>query len=204
MGSQPSQQSQVSSSASRRLQRSTRITVSVSLLVAAALLLVTAGAVGAGWLWMTAAVAALALGAASTKIMHSELLLTRKVAARDRARQASEYADLSARRSKENSEFAEAMTRRINEREEALEALEEALTKAQKHALEQTRKLNAEARRADVAERDQTDLVTQLASAEDRAAEAIVRVAELESEIDGLRSELADWKAGRNRTSRTA
>jgi uncharacterized small protein (DUF1192 family) len=47
--------------------------------------------------------------------------------------------------------------------------------------------MSAEARRADVAERHLVD-------SEERAAEAIVCVAELEAEIDVLRAELDTWR----------
>ena len=71
-----------------------------------------------------------------------------------------------------------------------------ALTTAQKRAAEATRKMNTEARRADVAEPEGRELTARLdESAEERAAEAIVRVAELEAELDVLRAELAAWQA---------
>jgi hypothetical protein len=204
MGTQPPQQPRASSSASRRRQRSTRITVSVALVALAGVLVLGAAVVGAAWLWTTAAVVALVLGGAATRIMHSELVQTRRAAARDRARQAKEYAALTEARAAESAAFADSMRERIDEREQAISSLEEALATAQQHALEQTRKLNGEARRADLAERDHADTRHDLDAAEGRAAEAIVRVAELEAEIDVLRTELADWKAGRGAASRTA
>ena len=51
------------------------------------------------------------------------------------------------------------------------------------------RKLNVEARRADLAEAEGSRLAVALEESEERAAEAIVRVAELEDENDVLRSE---------------
>ncbi|MGN0065611.1 MAG: hypothetical protein ACI379_15340 [Nocardioides sp.] len=203
MGSQPSQQPQVSRSASRRRQRSTRITVAVSLLVAAAVLVAGAVVVNTGWLSSLAAVLAVVAGAAATKITHSELLLSRKEAARDRAAQAKEYAELTRQRADENATFAATMRKKIVDREEAISALEEALSAAQKHVLEQTRKLNAEARRAEVAERTGAETARALGVSEDRAAEAIMRVAEMEAELDVLRAELVEWKAGRGQ-ARTA
>jgi hypothetical protein len=47
-----------------------------------------------------------------------------------------------------------------------------------------------EARRADQAERDGHALAARLEEAEQRAAEAIVRVHELETELDAVRAEL--------------
>jgi hypothetical protein len=45
-----------------------------------------------------------------------------------------------------------------------------------------------------MAERDGREVSEQLEDAEHRAAEAIVRVAELEQEIDVLKSELLAWQ----------
>jgi hypothetical protein len=58
------------------------------------------------------------------------------------------------------------------------------------------RKVGAEARRADLAEAEGSRLAVALDESEQRAAEAIVRVAELEQDNDVLRSELdaAHWQ----------
>ncbi|WP_107775006.1 hypothetical protein [Nocardioides sediminis] len=182
-------------SAARRRQRSTRLTVAVVLLVVATLLVGWALVAGIGWLTSLVAVAALLLGAAATRITHTEVMQARRDAARDRAEQAAEYAALTAERTAENAAFAADMRRKIADREEAIDGLELALSKAQRHAAEQTRKMNAEARRADVAERDRDESARMLDASEQQAAEAIVLVAELEAELDVLRSELVSWKA---------
>jgi hypothetical protein len=182
-------------SAARRRQRSTRLTVAVVLLVVATVLVGSALVAGTGWLTSLAAVAALVLGAAATRITHTEVMQARRDAARDRAEQAAEYAALTAERTAENAAFTADMRRKIADREEVIDGLEVALSKAQRHAADQTRKLNAEARRADVAEREVAESARLLDSSEDRAAEAIVLVAELEAELDVLRSELDSWKA---------
>ena len=57
------------------------------------------------------------------------------------------------------------------------------------------RKVNGEARRADDAEAEGIRLAVALDESEERAAEAIVRVAELEQENDVLRSENAVLRA---------
>ena len=67
--------------AGRRRQRSTRLTVAVLLLVAAAALVVVAIASGSLVLVAVAAAAAVVLGAAATRITHSELAETRREAA---------------------------------------------------------------------------------------------------------------------------
>lgn len=182
-------------SAARRRQRSTRLTVAVALLTVATLLVGWALVAGIGWLTSAVAVAALVLGAAATRITHTEVMQARRDAARDRAEQAAEYAALTAERTAENAAFAADMRRKIVAREEAIDGLEVALSKAQRHAADQTRKLNGEARRADIAEREASESARLLDSSEQRAAEAIVLVAELEAELDVLRSELVSWKA---------
>src|SRR4030095_3117150 len=80
--------SHMSITVARRRQRSTRLVVAVALLVVAAL------AVGIAVVSMSPLVLAgvsvlvLALGAGATRITHSELMQTRREAARDRAEQA--------------------------------------------------------------------------------------------------------------------
>ena len=183
MSSQQSQQSQESRTSARRRQRSTRLVVAVGLLVVAALLVIGAIASGSPAVVTVAAVVALLAGAAATRITHSELMEARRDAARDRATQAQDYLFLTERRTTENAAFATDMRRKIADREHAMDVLERALSSAQKNVAEQTLKRGQEARRADRAESGRDD-------AETRAAEAIVLVAELESELDVVRAEL--------------
>lgn len=179
----------------RRRQRSTRLTVAVALIAISALVVI--GAVLSGsWLLVTVAAGlGVVLGAAATRITHSELLATRRDAARDRAEQAQAYRDLTVARTDEHAAFAATMQSRIVAHETSIEELEVALSSAQKRAAEATRKMNNEARRADVAEQEGRSLTVRAGGAEERAAEAIVRVAELEQELDVLRAELAAWQA---------
>ena len=182
-------------SRSRRRQRSTRLTVAVVLIALSAVIVL--GAVLSGsWVLVTlAAVLSVVLGAAATRITHSELMETRREAARDRAEQAQAYRRLTVTRTAENAEFAAGMQARVAAHETSILELELALAAAQKRAAEATRKMNTEARRADVAEQEGRDLADRLDDSEELAAEAIVRVAELEAEIDVLRAELAAWQA---------
>ena len=120
---------------------------------------------------------------------------TRRDAARDRAEQAQAYRELTEARTAEHAEFTASMQSRVEHQETALSELEVALTSAQKRAAEATRKFNAEARRADVAEREGHEHAARLEDAEERAAAATLRVAELEQEIDVVRAELAGWQA---------
>lgn len=172
------------------------------LLVLAALFVLGAVISGSFLLSAAASVLGVVLGAAATRITHSELQQSRRDWARDRAAQAKEYAELTARRTAENADFAASMKSRIAERETAIEQLEESVAASQTRVAELTRKMSAEARRADLAEGARDDLQANLDAAENRAAEAIVRMAELEQEIDVLRAELDAWTALANEPAR--
>lgn len=185
----------MSSPQARRRQRSTRLTVAAGLIVVAALAVLGAVLSGSWLVVTTAAVLGVVLGASATRITHSELLQTRRDAARDRAAQAQAYRDLTIARTAENAEFAAAVRTRMDHQESALSELEVALTSAQKRAADATRKLNTEARRAEVAEQEGRAVTVRLEDAEDRASEAILRVAELEAEIDTLRAEVVVWQS---------
>ncbi|MGZ5404976.1 MAG: hypothetical protein ACXWDL_10040, partial [Nocardioides sp.] len=54
---------------------------------------------------------------------------------------------------------------------------------------------NAEARRAELAEQEGRATTARLDDAEERAAEALLRVAELEQQLDVLRAEVSAWQA---------
>jgi chromosome segregation ATPase len=174
----------------RRRQRSTRLVVATALLCLAALAVAGAVASGSSTLVVLAAVLGVLLGAAATRITHAELVATRRAAARDRAEQAQAYREITAARTAENAAFATAMRERVDRQQVAIHDLEDALGVAQRRAADAARKFNAEARRAEVAEREGEQLGKSLAAAEERAAEAIVRVAELEQELDVVRAEL--------------
>ena len=90
----------------RRRQRSTRLVVAALLIVGSAVIVVATALTGSWLLVTVAALVAVVLGATATKITHSELMDSREEAARDRARQARAYADLTEVRTAENVEFA--------------------------------------------------------------------------------------------------
>jgi len=179
----------------RRRQRSTRLTVAVLLLALAALAVVGALVSGSRPLLAVAAALGVLLGAAATRITHSELTDARREAARDRAEQAQAYRRLTDERTAEQAVFATTMQRRIAYHQGVVLELEEALANAQRRVSESTRKMNAEARRADAAERQARDTTERLeagvGAAEQRASAATLRVAELEQELDVVRAELA-------------
>jgi chromosome segregation ATPase len=168
------------------------------MVVAGTLLLVAALAVaGAAFSgsWLAATVAgvlAVALGAAATRITHSELAESRREAARDRATQAQGYRDITVARTAENAAYVVATSARISSHEQTIATLERDLGDAQGCLVEAHQKLAAEQRRAGEAERDVAALRTRLDSAEERAAQAIVRVAEIEQELDVV---TAEWRA---------
>ncbi len=198
MPSPQPQQSHAPREIARRRQRSTRLIVAVALLAAAAVIVAGAVASSSALLTTVAAVVAIVTGAAATRITHSELMATRREAARDRATQAQEYRVINDRRTAENAAFAADMVQKIVNREHAIDVLEQALFSAQKNAAEQTLKRGQEARRADGAERGRDDSNV-------RAAQAVVRVGELEAELGTLRSELDTLRAeAERRANRSA
>jgi len=136
-----------------------------------------------------AAVLAVALGGAAVRITHSELVQSRREAAADRARQAQEYRQLADHRSREHREFVGTIGTRLGTAERAARQLETAVVAAQGRAAAATRKLHAESRRADLAEAEGSRLAVALEESDQRAAEAVIRVAELENENDVLRTE---------------
>jgi hypothetical protein len=183
--------------ATRRRQRSTRVTVAVSLILLAGL--AVAGSVAAvasadaSWILLAGAAAvAVLLGAVATRITHTELADSRRAAGADRAQLAQGYSHLTEIRTTEHAAYVAMIESRIGEREHALDQLEMALQAAQRRAASATRTKNAETSRA-------AGLQAQLVQAEDRATDAMVRVNELEQELVTLRAELdavtAAWHA---------
>lgn len=181
--------------ASRRRQRSTRLTVAVGLLAIAALAVLGSALSGSWVAIVVAAVFAVVGGAASTRITYTELLDTRRDAAADRASQAKDYLVLARTRSDEHEMYVSNIEGRIAEREQCLFELEEALGSAQQRAATATRRKNAETRRA-------ASLSIRAEHSEERAGQAALRAHELEQELDTLRSELgavtSAWRASDN------
>lgn len=176
----------------RRRQRSTRLVVA-SMLLLLAVLAVAGAALSGSWLFATLAAGLVAiLGATATRITHTELAESRREAARDRAEQASAYRNLTATRTAEQAEFVGSVNTRITGYEESLSLLARDLHHARGHAVEANRQLLQEQLRADDAERESAALSTRLDDAEGRASQAIIRIAELEQELDLV---TAEWQA---------
>jgi hypothetical protein len=171
------------------------VTTAVGLIVLAALV-VAGAALSGSWLLVTiAAGLGVVLGAAATRITHTELVVSRIEAARDRAAQAAAYNELTDVRTSEHAAYVANVQARILEKEQALDELELALSLSQRRAATSTRKRNAEGRRA-------AGLQVRLSETEERAAIAQLRVVELEQEVLTLRAELdsvtAAWHAAEN------
>jgi chromosome segregation ATPase len=168
------------------------VTTAVGLIVLAALA-VAGAALSGSWLLVTVAAGlGVVLGAAATRITHTELVESRVAAARDRAAQAQAYNELTDLRTSEHATYVAGIKAQIAEKEQALDELELALGHAQRRAATSTRKRNAEGRRA-------AGLQARLAEAEERASGAQLRASELEQEVVTLRAELeavtAAWHA---------
>ena len=174
--------------ATRKRQRSVRVSVAVGLIVLAAALVV-ASALSGSWLLVTiAAGLGVVLGAAATRITHTELVEARVAAAKDRAAQAKAYLEIAQARSSEHADHVAEVQARLAERQQALDELEEAVSLSQRRAATSVRTRNAHARRADALE---TQLAEAQSSAQDTEAAGRLRIAELEAEVTALRSELA-------------
>ncbi len=198
--SQPSPSSGPSSSRpSRRRQRSARVVLAVVLLVLAALAVAGAAVVGTVPALLAAGALAVVLGAVATRVTHTELTDSRREAAADRAAQAQAYRDLAAARVAEHGVYVRRTTAAVERQRTALAeqattitGLVEQLAGARTEVAESGRALERERDRADRAEAEGRMLTGLLDQAEERAAEAIVRLAELEDEHRALRT---TWEA---------
>lgn len=118
----------------RRRQRSVRLVVAVTLMSAATLLVALALPTGSAlWLGLSA-VFALACGWASARIVWTEVLQSRREAARDRARQAQAYRSMYAERASEHAEFTTAMTDRMSRRDREVADLQAEVDRAVRRA----------------------------------------------------------------------
>jgi len=171
---------------SRRRQRSTRIVVAVLLLVLAAAAVVGTTVSGSWFAVTIAADLAVLLGVVATKITHSDLMASRRQAARDRAHQAQAYRELTEARTAEHLAFATEMQGRLARREATVVRLEKRLGETAQELADARRHLVAAEDRAGAAEAESERLGNRLADAEERAASAVIRVAELEQEVDVL------------------
>ena len=175
----------MSSPTARRRQRSTRLTVAVSLLTCAAVLVTVAFLGDVAWFQAFAAVSSVVLGAAATRITHSELMQSRRDAARDRAEQAQAYRELTEQRTDRAPLVLPRHAGTVGPAGARPQRARVApWARPSSRAAEATRKFNAEARRAELAEQEGRAAGTRLEEAEEHAAETALRVSELEQELD--------------------
>jgi hypothetical protein len=179
----------MSSPRTRRRQRGTRLAVAAALLITATVVVIGAVLSASLTVVSVAAVLSVVLGTTATRITYFELIRSRRAAAGDRARQAQAYRGLSQTRSQEHREFVEAMGAKLGTARRALTELESAVVSSQSRAADAMRGLKDQTRRAELAEAEGSRLAVVLEESEERGAEAIVRVAELEDENDVLRTE---------------
>ena len=161
----------------RRRQRSTRLTVAVTLVMAAAALVLGALVLRSLVALTVAAVAAVVLGAVATRITHAELVLSRRDAARDRAAQARAYRTIFAERSLEHAEFASAMVGRVTARDQAIAELTVAVADAARRVTEAESRVQRECRRADDADASVAELLGRIELVEARKAEQFDQLA---------------------------
>lgn len=176
----------------RRRQRSARAAVACLLLSTGVVVVVTSMLSGSWPLLSGGAAIGIFLGVLATRITYLEVLQTRREAAADRAELAQEYRELTVERVEENVLFATEMRGRVARHEATVERLEKRLAAAAIELTEAQAALDEALDRAQKAEDENGRLVTRLGDAEERAAVAIVRLAELEHERDVL---VAEWQA---------
>ncbi len=173
--------------------------VAVVLLAVAGVLVAVATASGSLLGLAIAAVTSVVLGGAATRITYTELTETRLDAARDRAELARDYRDLAVVRAAEHHRFVTVVQARIADQDVKIRTVEGALAIAKAEAGAAQRRLAAMTERAEQAESRGTDLAAHLAEVEDSAAQAALRVVELEHEVDVLTAQWQSREAQRKR-----
>jgi chromosome segregation ATPase len=150
-------------------------------------------------LTVLAGIAATALGAAAVRITYAEVVDSRRDAGRDRAEQAQAYRRLAEERQAEQAIYVAETSGRITRHQATISRLEERLSEAAAELAQARRDLDSERNgtRRLTAERDR--LSRSRDDAEERAALAIVRVAELEQELDVV---ISEWRAGQGAPTR--
>lgn len=169
-------------------------------LLALGVVAAVAALISGSWLVATiAAVAASVLGAAATRITYTEVADTRRAWARDRAQQAQAYAAITETRTTEQALYVADTSGRIARHEATIGRLESRLADAATEVADTREALAVEQAKVlavqDASEQDLRRLQARLEDAEERAAVAVVRVAELEHELDVVQAELVAWQS---------
>ncbi len=168
-------------------------------MVASALLLLAALAVagtaptGSWLLVLVAASVSVALGIAATRITYTEVLDTRRETAHERAQQASAYRAMTETRVAEQAVYVATTHATLLRHQATIGRLEQRLGDAASELADAHRELEVERGRLAEATELTTALTARLDDSEERAARAVIRVAELEQELDVV---LAEWRAG--------
>lgn len=157
--------------ASRRRQRSVRVTVAVALLSLATVAVVAALPTQSPLLLSLSSVLALGCGWAAARIVYTELAQSRREAATDRAAQAQAYKSMFSLRAEEHAEFTTSMTDRLASRDKDVEDLEATIVLAEQRAIEAESRVKREARRANEAQEKISELQERFSELEARAAE---------------------------------
>jgi len=155
----------------RRRQRSVRVSVAVALMGLATLVVLVA-VIASSSAWLTpASLLAVAAGWAAARIIHTELVQSRRDNATDRAAQARAYRSIFAERSLEHAEFASAMVGRVTARDRAIAELTVAVADAARRVTEAESRVQRECRRADDADASVAELLGRIELVEARKAE---------------------------------
>lgn len=158
-------------------------------------LVIAAAMTGSLALTVTAGAAATLLGAASLRISQAELAESRREAGRDRAEQARDYRFIAQERSAEQAIYVAETSGRIARQVATISRLESRLVDATAELAQARGNLVAEKTASAAARAERDQLARGREEAEERAATAIVRVVELEQELDVV---LAEWRAGQS------
>jgi chromosome segregation ATPase len=178
----------------RRRSRGWRLTLAGALLISAVVATVTALLIADPIGVALAAVAATLLGIAAARLTYGELIESRIEAGAERAELARIYQRLTNRRIEENAEFMSHMQNRLATAQMQLSEVRGELTAARHAVYEAEQETKRQSKRATVAEQEGETLTSQLAEATEREASALMRVHELEAEVDVLRAEVAAWE----------
>jgi hypothetical protein len=195
-------------SGSRRRQRSVRVGVAVALLALSTATVVAAVLLAGRTALALAAGLSVALGWAAARIVHTELVQSRREHARERAAQAAAFKALFSERSAEHTAFAAAMGERLVSRDREVRELQGTLRLSECRADAAEDRVRREAQRATRAQQRVAELETVLAlRAQEQQGEAAVASpvpgpagAELDTVVDLLAwedrtsAEHADWQ----------
>jgi hypothetical protein len=147
----------------RRRQRSVRVAVAVGLMVTATVAVIAAVPLSSYPLLSCASLLAVVCGWAAARIIHTEVVQSRRAHARDRASQAQAFRVLFTERSKEQATFASAMTDRLASRDREVRELEATLRLSERRATNAEERVRRESRRAVEASRRVSELEVALA-----------------------------------------